>query len=209
MNALKQMGEEAFFAYWRECLPVGCPSHEEIPYAFKACALQEMIELGYDTLLWIDSSIIPVRPLGSLWELIERQGYWFSENPPYGMAPARSYDCGQWTCDSALPILGLREELFKVPQVIGTAFGLCLEHSIAQKFQIELLRMAKDGRAFCGPWSNENGQASADKRVLGHRHDQTVMSVLAYRLGMELTKPPQWIVDGVTPTEETFLQICR
>lgn len=209
MDSLRRLGEEAFIAYWQECLPVGSPPHEETPYAFKAFALQEMMDQGYDTMLWTDCSVVPVRPLDALWELIETQGYWLSENLPHGTVSAESWNCSQWTCDSALPLLGSREWLSQVPHVITSAFGLCMNYGSARQFQAEFLRMAKDGRAFRGPWSNEHGEASSDSRVLGHRHDQTVASVLAYHLGMKLTRPPQWIVDGVQPTEETVIELCR
>jgi hypothetical protein len=36
-----------------------------------------------------------------------------------------------------------------------------------------------------GSWTNQNKKVSNDPRCLGHRHDQSVGSILACQLGME------------------------
>ena len=83
--------------------------------------------------MWLDSSIVPLRPLSSLWKLIEKQGYWFSENLPQGRLDLPCWNCGEWTCDSALGPLGItREEAFTIPHVIATAFGLDFSHQVAR-----------------------------------------------------------------------------
>ena len=193
---------------WRNSFPPGSPSQDETPFGFKAFALAATAQTC-ETLLWCDASIVPLRPLAPLWDLIETQGYWLSANLPHGET-ARAWTCGEWTADSALEPLGItREEAFQIPHIIGTAFGLDLRHEIARAFLAEYLRLAQDGTAFRGPWNNVGLRASQDPRVLGHRHDQTAASVIAWRLGMRLTTPPAWIVDGIPPTEETVLEIRR
>ncbi len=193
---------------WRDQWPSGCPTHDETPYAFKAFALKQASKT-HRSLLWADASIIPLGPLDRLWDLIESQGYWFSENLPHGEY-GRPWTCGQWTADSALEPLGItREQSFTFPHIIGTAFGLDLRYGIARDFLSEYYRLAREGTAFRGVWSNHDRGLSRDRRVLGHRHDQTAASVLAWRLGMKLTTPPTWIVDGIPPTEETVLEIKR
>jgi hypothetical protein len=205
-QALGQRGENLLSL--RE-VPPNFPSHKETPFAFKAFAIDKAVRAGAQTIIWADASIVPVRPLAPLWGLIESQGYWFSENLPHGSGGA-AFTNGQWTADSALEPLGItREESFTFPHVIGTAFGLDLRHEIARRFLEEYLRLAKDGTAFRGPIWNHSRQASKDPRVLGHRHDQSAASVLAWRLGMKLTRPPAWIVDGIPATEETVLEIRR
>jgi hypothetical protein len=191
--------------FWRGELPAGCPTN--IPYAFKVYALLMTAAEHPDcTLLWADSSVYPLQNLEPLWNLIEEQGYWFSNAPPWHSPP---WNCGQWTCDSALPILGItREEAFGITQLHGACFGLDLRHPIANRFLLQWNLMAGRG-AFNGPWSNENGEASADPRVMGHRHDQTAASVIAHKLGMALTEQPKWLTDQIPPTEETFIDIRR
>lgn len=207
LNAAMGMQGETVLA-WRDCWPEGCPSHDDTPFAFKPFALSEVAK-DHPMLMWCDASVIPIRPLAPLWDLIETQGYWFSANLPHGET-GRVWTCGEWTADSALGPLGItREQAFQIPHVIGTAFGLDLRHAIAREFLGEYLRLAQEGTAFRGPWNNVGLRASQDPRVLGHRHDQTAASVIAWRLGMKLTTPPEWIVDGIPPTDETVLEIRR
>ena len=211
-QALSEVERGADLLFWRDSLPPGSPTHQDVPFGFKAFAMKHVLEKGYESALWLDSPIIPLRSLVPLWELIEAQGYWFSANPPYDNPAGLIWNCGQWTCDSALAPLGVtREELFPIPHVIGGAFGLKLGSLLGRAFFDRYLRLAEDGTAFRGPIANNNGEASPDPRVLGHRHDQTVASVLAHRLGMKLTQPPKWVVDGTraSVTEETVLWVDR
>jgi hypothetical protein len=194
---------------WCNTLPPQSPSHADTPFAFKAYALKQAAEQGFEVLLWADSSIVPLRPLNLLWKLIETQGYWFSENLPHG-EESGTFSNGQWTSDAALVPLHLtREESFTFPHVIATAFGLDLRHDIAWRFFAEYIRLAEQGTAFRGAGSNHDLSLSQDARVLGHRHDQTAASVLAWKLAMKLTTPPMWIVDGIPPTDDTILEIRR
>jgi hypothetical protein len=197
------------FITWDEELPPGSPAHKDRPFAFKFYAIQEALNRGCSTILWADSSIVPIKPLASLWDLIEKQGYWLSANLPHGKSGVAPWSTGTWTSDAALKPLGItRKESFQIPHVIGTAFGLDIRHPIAQQFLKAYGELA-EGTAFCGPTINDKGQASSDQRVMGHRHDQTAASVIAYRLGMTLTIPPAWIVDGIPATQETVLEIHR
>ena len=79
-QALLNLNERSEFILWSGELPPDSPSHEMVPYGFKVAALVEAVRLGMDTMLWADSSIMPLAELTPLWELIEQQGYWFSAN---------------------------------------------------------------------------------------------------------------------------------
>ena len=194
--------------YWKE-LPQTWPTHHQVPYGFKAYAINSA-SYNASTILWCDSSIVPIKPLDSLFDLIEKQGYWFSENLPYGRLDLPAHNCGEWCADTALAPLGIeREEAFRIPQIIATSFGLDLSNPRIKEFFDQFMRLARDETAFKGPWRNDDGQASKDSRVKGHRHDQTVLSVLAWRYGMNLTTPPDWIVDGVLAGPNTVMEIHR
>ena len=177
--------------------PSGSPTHQEIPYAFKPYAIEQA---PFDLVLWCDSSIIPLRPLNPIWKLIETQGYWFSRN--------YDYTNGEFCCDDALPILGAtREESFKIPHVVATCFGLNMRDPVARYF---LSRWKALAQAFKGPWRNDSGEASSDPRVRGHRHDQSAASVVAYRLEMRLTDPPDYFAEQGFPTSpSTILTVHR
>lgn len=187
---------ETMWLYTSRAWPHGAPWHTVVPYAFKPHAIEQARAEGVDMILWLDAAVLPIRSLAPLWERIERDGYWFAEN---------AWNNYQWTADGAYPALfddadsisSAREANKEIPQVIACAFGLNLRSKIGTAFQAEYLRLAQAG-AFIGPWWNSNNPANAgrDPRkcapcgppgVIGHRHDQTAASVIAWRLGMNLT----------------------
>ena len=158
--------------------PLGCPTHNEVPWGFKPWAVQDAIEAGYESILWLDSSIWACRPLEPLFEYIEDTGSMFVRD---------AYTTGQWCTDAALPTLGTtREELLTVPHIWAASIGLCVHDERAVEFQREWLRLSRDGITFHGSGTNDKGQVSSDPRVKGHRHDQTAASFLAWKLGMEM-----------------------
>lgn len=193
-----QLDPEAQFAGWNT-LPDNWPSHDEKPYAFKAYALKTAA-LGADLLLWCDAAITPVKSLEPLWERIERDGYWM---------PLNGWTNYEWTADSAyadlfpdMSIAAAREINKMFTQVVATAFGINVKHPIGKIFLEEYYRLANTN-AFCGPWTNTNCPEAAKWNqhpsrmgncgpadVLGHRHDQTAASLIAWRLKMKLDQCP-------------------
>jgi hypothetical protein len=224
---LHEMGEPCML--WTNQLPQGSPPHralghfggrlaDAVPYAFKAYALKEAA-LKYNLLLWADACILPIRDMAPLWGRIERDGYWFSDN---------GYTNYEWTADSAYPDLfpidgmpvaslhtGRSANKF-IPHVVATAFGINVKHPLGRAFLDEYYRLASTTKAFCGPWSNANcrGALSGSPErvapcgppdVWGHRHDQTAASVIAWRLGMELTLWPDVFAYRGGENEKTIL----
>jgi hypothetical protein len=194
-------GEAPATLHTHQVLRAEWPTHQQIPYAFKACALKEAVSAGADLLLWCDASILPIRSLEPLWERIERDGYWFSKN---------GWNNREWCADSAYPdlfpdtpISVARQINERIPHVVATAFGLNMKADNGREFLDEYYRLASETRAFCGPWINTAHPSATPMRqerwrygacgpadVRGHRHDQTAASVIAWRLGMQLTDPP-------------------
>lgn len=198
------------YVNWRDRLPPGSPDHSHVPYAFKAFALQNAVEQGFTTLLWADSCIIPVKPLLQLWKRIEREGYWIG----YG-----GWTNYEWTADSAYADLFpdpwnitwslARTVNREIPHVVATSFGLSVKHPTGRAILDEYLRLAKT-RAFCGPWINSNHaqhNATPNDRlprvgpcgpadVRGHRHDQTALSVIAWKQACKLTSSPEVFAYG-------------
>lgn len=213
---LSANGENDYFV-WRDQLPPGCPAHFEVPYAFKAYALRAAIASGAKTLLWADAAVIAVKPLDELWERIERDGYWISDQA--GPADDKGWSNYEWTADSAYPDLFFegtwkaagtsalaiwRQNNQRMPHVVATTFGFSMQHPTGRFLFEEYYRLASETKAFCGPWVN--GQYTGDETgippnmrrvapcgpadVRGHRHDQTALSVIAWRLGCKLTRWP-------------------
>lgn len=211
---LSANGENDYFV-WRDQLPAGCPPHAEIPYAFKAYALSAAIASGAKTLLWADAAVVPVKPLDDLWARIERDGYWISDQA--GPVGDKGWSNYEWTADSAyfdlfererritgaLELEDLRALSQTIPHVVATTFGFSMQHPTGRALFEEYYRLASETKAFCGPWVNsafEDGKITAnpDARkhpcgpadVRGHRHDQTALSVIAWRWGCKLTRWP-------------------
>jgi len=189
------------YLLWTDPLPTDWPSHKEKPYAFKAWSLCEAAR-DYDLLIWADAAMIPIRSLEPLWERIEQDGYWMAVN---------GWTNYEWTADSAyvdlfpgVPIEEAREINKTFPQVVATSFGLNVRSEIGKEFLDEYYRLSNTN-AFCGPWSNANNPSApyygpggdyttapcGPADVLGHRHDQTAASMLAWKLKMKLTQCPE------------------
>lgn len=184
-------------------LPSTWPKHQDKPYGFKSYALEYAAGV-YDSLLWCDACILPVRSLEPVWDKIESDGYLLMNN---------GFSNYEWTADSAYPDLftgnvrTARAINKYIPHTVGGFFGLSMRHEIGRKFLRELYRLASETRAFCGPSINSNapkaegagygpGAPCGPPDVRGHRHDQTAMSVIAWRLGMKLSDCPEFLIYG-------------
>lgn len=218
------------FFYNRGSLPPGCPAHSAVPYAFKAFAIKAAADTGLTTLLWADACILPVKALGPLWERIERDGYWIGNNgwtnyewtADSAYAPLFGLNAEGWPEHPhglALSVTHAKELNRQIPHVVATAFGISLAHPIGRAILDEYYRLASTTKAFCGPWQNANylgdGWPYAENPprlmpcgpsdVRGHRHDQTALSVIAWRLGCKLTNSPEVFAYKGGETDETIL----
>ena len=205
------------------------------PFAFKAYALKAAADAGYTSLLWCDSCIIPLKPLAPLWERIERDGYWICENgwSNFAWTAESAYDdLFELEIEAylsgrikRLPTLRTASDYIYslntgIPHVVATAFGLSLTHPTGRAIFDEYFRLASQTRAFCGPWVNTNNPENENSgfgyprgpcgppHVRGHRHDQTALSVIAWRCGCVLDKPPAMFC-YTNPVETTVLQACK
>lgn len=178
------------------------------PYAFKSYAMRDAQGRGFTSILWCDSCIVPQKPLEPIWQRIESNGVWICRN---------GWNNAEWTADSAYPDLfpecyhvgdagdfcmeSAREQNRQIPHVVATVFGVSTAHPQGAALLAEYFRLASETRAFCGPWQNSaaprergrNNQRTSGlcgpSWVHGHRHDQTALSVIAWRLGVELDDP--------------------
>jgi hypothetical protein len=224
-EALAELDED--YMVWRDTLPPDSPTHQNVPYAFKAFALEAARKKGHTLLMWADASIVPIAKLDPIWEYAEAHGVWLADN---------GWRNSQWTCDLAYPELfsyldytvihnltDVEDEVLEclkkmnrtIKHVVATAFALDLAHPKGVQFFLEYLRLAKT-KAFCGPWWNSNGERPeyakrggaapcGPPECLGHRHDQTAASVIAWRLGLPLTECPRFFAYEGERSDETIL----
>jgi hypothetical protein len=99
--------------------------------------------------------------------------------------------------DAALAMMGVsREAARQIPQISAQRVGLDLRNKTSLQFLQEWHRASLDSvsfKGYTGPsserdyhrvYNNIDGFTSSDPAVLGHRHDQTVASVIVHKLGM-------------------------
>lgn len=191
IQSLRQVEYEGSLLTYTNALPFGSPTHVAAPYHFKTFALLEARKAGYQVALWLDASMWAARRVEPLLERVATNGYllWRCD----------AFSVGQWCSDAALKILEVdRDTAMTIPLVTGGIVGLNFENEKANRLLDEAHRYGQAG-AFCGPWDNKNAKASADTRVYGHRHDQSVLGVLCHRLDISLVNAP----DGFAYAYET------
>lgn len=155
--------------------------HSEIPYFFKCQALLEAAKRAL-VLLWADASVFASGggPLEPVFEYIEREGYYLQN---------QGWNNAQWCHDRALAAFGYtRDEAETQCQVLGGFWGVSLLHPTGRLLLEELV---KHSDLFKGEWSNTRKTESLDARCLGHRHDQSVMSLLAAKHGLKTPWPEE------------------
>jgi len=180
--------------------PDGCPTQQEKQYAFKIYALQRAWDGSFGTITWIDSAFQPIGSLQPLWDHIEVHGWWI---PAQGDA-----NLGNWCSDRALEIFGIsRDVAMDIPLCYSGLVSLLTRTPIAK----EIWRMWKElyekgtfdgphqnivgGQA--GPWGNKlTGECSKDPRCQGHRHDESALSFVLYKLGCKPRKDPFLILES-------------
>lgn len=231
---IAQFPQSEHMQFWCNQLPPGSPSHEQVNYGFKAHALKAAAE-KHDVLLWCDASIVPgPRPLEDVWQKIEKDGAWFTwsgfQNYQWTAGSAYQHLFPEfWRTWDGLPVQtsdvdshrleAVRARNRNIPHVATGAFGIDLRTTTGKTFLEEFLRLAKTG-AFNGPWRNQTylearGYPVVGRKprvdycgpadVEGHRHDQTAASVIAWRLGIEPTIPPDLFAYKGQESEATCL----
>lgn len=189
-DSLPRVGFQGEFHPWAPGrFPAASPPHAEVPFAFKPHCFAEARERGFRAVLWLDSICVAIRSLDAIFAAIDRSGYVLFRNPGR---------VGEWCADATLEALGAdRERAMEWPQLNAAGLGLDLEHPLAAEFLRRWLEAADRGLPFRGvperldtpeayqavKW-NESARVSADPRVKGHRHDQSVAGILAGQLGM-------------------------
>lgn len=176
MASLRDTGWTGGSRAYTSTSALGCPPHAEAPYAFKPAAFNHAARDGYDVVLWCDASVWANRSIVPVMERIERDGHLFFQN---------GWDCCQWTNDACLRNMGVtRDESKSMPMLIAGCLGLDMRQPKAKEFLRQWTIRSLDG-SFNGSWNNRSGSESDDPRCLGHRHDQSVASILAHQIGME------------------------
>lgn len=173
VNSLKGYGIPCFD--YRSEKDIGAPLHRSNPYAFKIYAIDAIHQVGFDHILWLDSSCYAIADPKPVMDIIANKGYFMEE---------AGHVVGKWANDNCLRYFGLtRDEAMEIPMYSAGFTGLNFNKSIATDFFGEWRRAMEYGY-FKGQWTNTNKTESQDVRCEGHRHDMACASIIAHRLDM-------------------------
>jgi hypothetical protein len=179
--------------------PTASPTHQEIPYAFKPYAFEEAIEAGHRLIIWMDSAVWLNKPIEPLIEIIEEQGYLIFHNP-WNNGQGNN---GQWCNDRSLYAFGLkREGAKKTKHIMACVMGFDIDNPTGHKIFSD---WASRTDLYHGKWDNRDRTESQDFYCRGHRHDQSVLSLVAWAKGAKIT-PTKGLIDyDVTQTDSILL----
>jgi len=184
VESLKQHGYKGDIITWQKESEFGCPPHGGVPYAFKPYALKWARDKGYNAALWLDASFWAVKPIGPLFGIMEDKGYLMQND---------GNRIGHWTHDKCLEKYDLtRDQAMKMKMYSAGCTGINFKSDLANQYLDEWFEAANDGESFKGQWTNKYKTMSSDPRCRGHRHDMSVGSILAHKLGMEYE--PAWSI---------------
>lgn len=179
-------------------LPEGSPSHQKNPYAFKIYAFEQALKLGYKQILWVDSSLYPIRPLDEIQKYINDNG-WFMFRTGYNLAQSVS--------DRALEYAGVtRDEAEYITEYASGCVGLNFElREVRWLFDSWKMYML-DGQ-FKGSRLHDN--QSQDPRFLFHRQDQSCLSLAmnTWHMEMPIDAPNFATYYGTPQTDQTIFMI--
>jgi hypothetical protein len=179
-QSLIKVGFEGDFILFTENNLIA-PKHKDQHYAFKPHAINEL-KSKYDIVIWADSILVAEKPLNDFISHIEKNGYAFFDNI--------GFNIGQYTSDKCLQNLEMeREDSFNHSMIMACLMGFNFKNEKACKLFEQYYNALNLKGCYEGDWSNEGLQVSEDMRVKGHRHDQSVMSIILAKEGIKPLHP--------------------
>lgn len=119
-----------------------------VPFAFKICCIKEAQRLGYKRVLWLDTSIVPRVSLNSIFERIEKKGYFTVGN---------YHSVGQYCNAQAAAYFNFTpQETARIQSVQAGFLGVNFTHENGKNIVDSLYRAAQDKHAFYSARSDQN-----------------------------------------------------
>ncbi len=160
-------------------------------YNIKPSALYEAAKT-HSQLLWLDCSCWVIKDLQPIWDMVDRQGYYFMNS---------GFNCSNYCNDKSLKYFGLtRDEAQEIDMISSGCFALDLDNPKGKNIYDKLLQSAVDNIF-------DNGTGSSDPRYIAHRHDQSALSIILHKLGCSIENPDlaQYSFINETPTDSTCI----
>lgn len=175
-HSLQQVGWAGDALLYVNEYPPGCPTHAEVPYAFKVKSFHAAIQKGHRYILWCDSSVWAVKNPEPIFSILQNQGYYIWDSGHW---------CDTWVNDKTLKAFGVtRQEAHSIRMLSANIMGFDAYSSIAMDF-LKKWNWAMDQGLFVGHWTRLPGDTE-ENPYLGHRHDQSSASIIAHQLKMNL-----------------------
>ena len=165
--------------------PASAPHHRTNPYAFKPFMVKEAMSQAIHQVLWMDSSCYFIGDVQHYWDLLEHDGL---------MLIRGGWSNRQWCSDHAANVMQATDSELHADHLAACFMGFDLRKPVARMFLDEWWSYSF-GSAFAGTpdisqiasmRTNDHGQCGPNPPILGHRHDQTVASILAARMKIKL-----------------------
>lgn len=144
----------------------GWPNVEEgdlalahVPYAFKVCSFREAKRLGYKRAYWLDTAILPLVSLNTIFDMIKEKGYFVMAN---------SHVIGPYMDVNAAAAFGVSmEQTHHIQSCCGGIFGVDFTNKKGAEIVDRWYKAAQNKVAFYSP-----------------RSDQNALSVILYQMGI-------------------------
>lgn len=190
-QSLKAVGWDGDYFAFNSFTEIGSPDHDDVPYAFKPYAIDKVRKMGYDVVIWMDAPVYAIKSLHRLEKTLTFSADYpsFPANGPVLLFDNLGFTIGDYTSDACLEIMGMtRNDSFQLPMIMACVMGFDFRVDYARRFFDQYLNAVTKG-AYEGDWKNDNGQVSKDPRVKGHRHDQSVASIIAAQMDIKPLHP--------------------
>jgi hypothetical protein len=137
-------------------------THESMPYQFKIALIQQAKEMGYDRIIWLDSSMVIKKDITELFGETGISVFHNLGHPLY-----------KYISDKATELLNIDENaLIDIEQIWGGALLFDFTKQNATKVFEEICKYSCNG-SFMEASSQRKG-------FIAHRHDQAIISVLVH-----------------------------
>ena len=190
------LGENNGQLFFTHNLPPNCPPHEEVPYAFKYYAMKTAFDLGYEQVIWLDASVVILKSMEPLWQILEERGILVFDNPG---CPENFFTSGDVLDHWGVSI----EEAKEINQICGGVVGYTMEGYPKDGRHIfeQMMDWAQDGISFQG-----GSNTSPDPEFVAHRHDQSCLSWLVHSY-MIVREPFEVLSYTSGMTDKTILEL--
>lgn len=186
---------------WKDILFFDNPHINEVynpesKYTVKSAAIKQAVDEDYQQILWLDCSMIADKNPQPIFDKIEADGFYCETN---------GYFASQECNDKSLLYFGIsRDEAELIPMISSGMMGMNIESDLGREFYYGFIKASQQG-IFDGSRFHDN--QSYDYRFMHHRQDQSVASLLLYKLGYKPT-PLGTYLNYSTPNDNTIF-VCR